>query len=433
MNKEEAEQYIYQSYLRAERYQSFATKDADKRKPELTREIIEKKAKTPCAVVTGSKGKGSVANMISQLLRTNYKVGLMTSPHLIDFCERFRVDGRQISDEDFIRILSDCREELDAIDRTLPLDVCISPMGIQADLALTYFNEKQTDFNVFECGKGAKYDDVNNIPHEYAVINRIFLEHTRELGETLSQIAADKAHVITGEQKCVYVADQQPEAMQQILDRAQSLHVPLKIYGRDFVAEKLHYSNNGMQFDVVTDKNRYENIVIPILGDFQARNCALALALCEDVLPEMDLDRQKEQLLQLKWPGRMEILSKDPLILLDACVNPASCDEVCKVLGNLGVERITLVVGIPDDKDYVGVIQKMRHLTGQLILTKSQSPHYRFTPKQCDVLRRQGMSALWTDSVDEALQAAGRLSNPIVILATTSVVSEIEEYKEHFL
>ena len=291
MNKEEAEQYIYQSYLRAERYQSFATKDADKRKPELTREIIEKKAKTPCAVVTGSKGKGSVANMISQLLRTNYKVGLMTSPHLIDFCERFRVDGRQISDEDFIRILSDCREELDAIDRTLPLDVCISPMGIQADLALTYFNEKQTDFNVFECGKGAKYDDVNNIPHEYAVINRIFLEHTRELGGTLSQIAADKAHAITGEQKCVYVADQQPEAMQQILDRAQSLHVPLKIYGRDFVAEKLHYSNNGIQFDVVTDKNRYENIVIPILGDFQARNCALALALCEDVLPEMDLDR----------------------------------------------------------------------------------------------------------------------------------------------
>ena len=173
MNRNEAEDFVYKSYLKAQKFQTYEAKDREKRRNDLTYDLLRKESKIPCCVVTGSKGKGSVANMISQILQTKYTVGLMTSPHIVDFCERFQVNGGKISDEDFAYYMSSIEEEIEAIDNTLPKEVCISPMGIQAYIALKYFQSKKTDFNVFECGKGAKYDDVNNIKHDYAIINTI--------------------------------------------------------------------------------------------------------------------------------------------------------------------------------------------------------------------------------------------------------------------
>ena len=256
----EAEDFVYASYLRAATHQDYAAQDAGKRHPELTRSLLRQKSMAPCVVVTGSKGKGSVANMISRILQTNLSVGLMTSPHITDFRERFRVNDTMISEIDFCRLMAEIQQEILDIASDLPDSVCISPMGIQADLALTYFSEKHTDFNVFECGKGAKYDDVNNIRHDYAVINRIFLEHTRELGDTLTAIAEDKSHVITGEQKCVYFAEQEPEVLKVLVRRAEMLQVPYKFYGRDFQAENIRYTCSGMLFDVVIGRTSGEKL-----------------------------------------------------------------------------------------------------------------------------------------------------------------------------
>ena len=220
MNRKEAEDFVYKSYLKAQKYQTYEAKDSEKRRNDLTYSLLYEESNIPCCVITGSKGKGSVANMVSQILQTKYTVGLMTSPHIVDFCERFQVNGGKISDEDFAFYMSSIEEKIETIDSSLPKDVCISPMGIQAYMALKYFQGKKTDFHVFECGKGAKYDDVNNIKHEYAIINTIFLEHTRELGETLEEIAEDKAHVINGEQKCVYVGWQEERVLEVIKNRA---------------------------------------------------------------------------------------------------------------------------------------------------------------------------------------------------------------------
>ena len=283
----EAEDFVYASYLQAATHQDYAAKDAGKRHPELTRSLLRQKSITPCVVVTGSKGKGSVANMISRILQTNLSVGLMTSPHITDFRERFRINDTMISEADFCRLMAEIRPEILDIASDLPDSVCISPMGIQADLALTYFSKKHTDFNVFECGKGAKYDDVNNILHDYAVINRIFLEHTRELGDTLTAIAEDKSHVITGEQKCVYFAEQEHEVLEVLVRRAEAMQVPYKIYGRDFQAENIRYTCSGMQFDVAIGQTVYPDLQIPLLGEHQAKNCALALAVCMDVMADL--------------------------------------------------------------------------------------------------------------------------------------------------
>lgn len=135
---------------------------------------------------------------------------------------------------------------------------------------------------------------MNNIRHDYAVINRIFLEHTRELGDTLAAIAEDKSHVITGEQKCVYFAEQKHEVQEVLIRRAEAMQVPYKIYGRDFQAENIRYTCSGMLFDVVIGDNIYPDLQIPLLGEHQAKNCALALAVCMDVMA--DLCRESDTL-----------------------------------------------------------------------------------------------------------------------------------------
>ena len=430
----EAEDFVYASYLQAATHLDYAAKDAGKRHPELTRSLLRQKSITPCVVVTGSKGKGSVTNMISRILQTNLCVGLMTSPHITDFRERFRINDTMISEADFCRLMAQIQPEILDIASDLPESVCISPMGIQADLALSYFSEKLTDFNVFECGKGAEYDDVNNIRHDYAVINRIFLEHTRELGDTLTAIAEDKSHVITGEQKCVYFAEQKYEVLEVLIRRAEAMQVPYKIYGRDFQAENIRYTCSGMQFDVVIGQTVYPDLQIPLLGEHQAKNCALALAVCVDVMTDLyresttfSMPAVRENLSLLHWPGRMEILRSDPFVLLDACINSASCENVKEVLRHLGIQNCTVIVGIPEDKDYVGVVRSMKDMTGRIILTKSGNPHYHFSQKQQEFLAREEIPAEWTDSVEQALTLAGSCPDPIVILGTTSVISKVEQ------
>ena len=433
--QKEAEDFVYASYLRAAAHQDYAAKDAGKRHPELTRSLLRQKSITPCVVVTGSKGKGSVANMISRILQTNLCVGLMTSPHITDFRERFRVNDTMISEADFCRLMAQIQPEILDIASDLPESVCISPMGIQADLALTYFSEKHTAFNVFECGKGAKYDDVNNIRHDYAVINRIFLEHTRELGDTLAAIAEDKSHVITGEQKCVYFAEQEPEVLEVLVRRAEAMQVPYKIYGRDFQAENIRYTCSGMLFDVVIGDNIYPDLQIPLLGEHQAKNCALALAVCMDVMADLcrksktfSMPAVRNNLSLLHWPGRMEVLRFDPFVLLDACINSASCENVKEVLRHLGISNCTVIVGIPEDKDYAGVVRSMKNVAARIILTRSQNPHYHFSQHQREVLMQEGILTEWTDSVKQALNLANSFSDAIVILGTTSVISETEQY-----
>lgn len=427
MTKQQAEDFVYKSYLKASKYQSYHTKDSEKRRNDLTFDLLHEKSKTPCTVITGSKGKGSVANMISQILQSEYTVGLMTSPHIVDFCERFQVNSVKISDEDFIKNISLIQDEIDTLDSSIPKNVCISPMGIQAYLALNYFESCNTGFNIFECGKGAKFDDINNIKHDYAVINSIFLEHTRELGETLEEIVEDKSHVITGEQRCVYVAEQTPKVLEIIQNRANHLNVPLKIYGTDFYADNIQYTNEGMLFDIIIEELIYPDILIPLLGEHQAKNCALAFALCRDILNNLDLNRIKNNLSKINWPGRMEVISNEPFTLLDACINSAACDNVITVLDYLTIDSATIIVGIPDDKDYQGVVKAMEKKSSSIILTKSQNPHYIFTQNQQYELQKMGLKTFWTESVPEALCLAKEKNDPIVILGTTSVIAEVKK------
>lgn len=456
MNRKEAEDFVYSSYLRAEKYHGYEEKDAERRHPEFTRELLRKKSGTPAAIVTGSKGKGSVSKMIAEILQTKFTVGLMTSPHIEDFCERFQVNGEKVSSPLFSMLMEEIRPEIEEIDRKIPKEFCVSPMGIQADFALTWFRSRKTDFNVFECGKGAKLDDVNNILHDYAVMNSVFLEHRRELGNTIAEIAEDKAHVITGREKAVFVGEQTEEAMAVIEKRAALFSVPLKVYGRDFWEENLRTEHTGIVFDLYVFGKRYRDIRLPLLGDFQAKNCALAMAVSEtvfsdlsprsDVLPEsprsamlpespemgenLEMDAVRRRLSEINWPGRLELISGEPFILLDCCINRVSTKAVKAVLAERKIEKPVSIIAIPEDKDYRGVAQEMYPLSESVILTRTNNPHYHFSEKQCERMAEEGIATEWAENFTEAMKKAEEKGLPIVILGTTSLLPEVKTWQK---
>lgn len=442
MNRKEAEDFVYSSYLRAEKYHVYEEKDAERRHPEFTRELLRKKSGTPAAIVTGSKGKGSVSKMIAEILQTKFTVGLMTSPHIEDFCERFQVNGEKVSSPLFSMLMEEICPEIEEIDRKIPKEFCVSPMGIQADFALTWFRSRKTDFNVFECGKGAKLDDVNNILHDYAVINSVFLEHRRELGNTIAEIAEDKAHVITGREKAVFVGEQTKEAMAVIEKRAALFSVPLKVYGRDFWEENLRTEHTGIVFDLYVFGKRYRDIRLPLLGDFQAKNCALAMAVSETVFSDLsdkstemgktlEMDAVRRRLSKINWPGRLELISGEPFILLDCCINRVSTKAVKAVLAERKIEKPVSIIAIPEDKDYRGVVQEMYPLSESVILTRTNNPHYHFSEKQCERMAEEGIATEWAEDFTEAMKKAEEKGLPIVILGTTSLLPEVKNWQKH--
>lgn len=479
MNRKEAEDFVYSSYLRAEKYHVYEEKDVERRHPEFTRELLQKKSGTSAAIVTGSKGKGSVSKMIAEILQTKFNVGLMTSPHIEDFCERFQVNGEKVSSSLFSMLMEEIRPEIEEIDRKIPKEFCVSPMGIQADFALTWFRSRKTDFNVFECGKGAKLDDVNNILHDYAVINSVFLEHRRELGNTIAEIAEDKAHVITGREKAVFVGEQTEESMAVIENRAALFSVPLKVYGRDFWEENLRTEQTGIVFDLCIFGKRYRDIRLPLLGDFQAKNCALAMAVSETVFSDLsekasvveesmpntenlpsaesahsasvkgsksscsvmrskstemgktfEMDAVRRRLSEINWPGRLELISGEPFILLDCCINRISTKAVKAVLAERKIEKPVSIIAIPEDKDYRGVVQEMYPLSESIILTRTHNPHYHFSEKQCERMAEEGIATEWAEDFTEAMKKAEEKGLPIVILGTTSLLPEVKNWQK---
>lgn len=422
--KKQAEDLIYRSYMLVGKRLKYDAPDSEKRHPEYTRAIIrqlDKRCGRENILVTGSKGKGSVSVMISGLLRAHGKnTGLLTSPHIFDFNERICVNGEYISDEDLIKYCEKIAPTLELIDMTIAETEYISPIAAQVLVALLHFYGK-TDYNIFECGKGVLYDDVNNLSRSYSVINKIFLEHTRELGDSLEKIAFDKAHLIVKGQKCAYTSAQRPEVMEILEKRAAQTDVRLKACGREFFCENIVSNESGTYFDVITPKKRYKNIRIPLLGMHQAENFALALMLCEDILDNISEEKVLSAANGLVWRGRLEIVSKDPLIVADCCINRESARLAKEVLKGLKKTSLAAVIAVPSDKDYSGVAGEISEIADKIIFTQIKNPHYKFEKKQADCIK----GAYFAEDIKTAVNMARQCADTVCILGTAAMLAEV--------
>ena len=157
-----------------------------------------------------------------------------------------------------------------------------------------------------------------------------------------------------------------------------------------------------------------------------AENAAMAVAAALHVYPDLSDSEIRDALRRVKWPGRMEILRREPLTILDACINRSSCDQVIETMRILGIEIPDIIIGIPDDKDFPGVAEAMAPYANDIILTRSSNRHYTFTERQKEILSRMNITCRTSSGIFEALELTEG-SRPVVILGTTSLISDTEQ------
>ena len=429
MTREEAEDFIYSYYMEVLPRTRYSDADGMKRDPRLTEEIIRRRHSGGLSVaVTGSKGKGSVAYILSRILGTSIRCGLMVSPHISRFNERFSVSGEYITDTEFIDIVSEIKDDFERIWNRSDKKTAISPIGIQTVIAEEYFKRHGVLAQIYECGKGVRYDDVKNVPATYAVINSIFPEHKRELGPLLSDIAEDKADIIRPGVRACFSAGQDETVLSIIRERAAREGTALYVYGEDFEASDITYSGSGMKCDIRIGDDVVKGLEISLMGEHQCRNLALALALSKEILGlklDQNMDRVREVLKELRWPGRLSVIRRSPLVMVDCCINRMSAKSALDTTEQLGARDAAFILAIPDDKDYTGVAREVSKRGYDIILTRAVNPHYRFEGIQQGELFRQGIKADYRDSLASALDDTK--ARPVIILGTTAILNEVKE------
>ncbi len=322
--------------------------------------------------IAGTNGKGSVAAMLEAvLLRAGYKVGFYSSPHLVRFTERFRVGGQEIQPEQAASVASDV---LDVIAPGHP------PTFFEATtaMALLYFAREGTDIAIMETGMGGRLDATNVITPVVSVITNISLEHQAFLGSRLLDIAAEKAGIIKSGVDLVTGA-KQPKVISYLNVRCREEAAPFWRLGKD-----VRYRMTGSCLDYYGFKRRIHGLALGLKGQFQGRNGALSLAVVE-LLEEKGFEISTQNiaagLRHARWPGRMQVVSRRPDVVLDGAHNPTAVRELVRaVRRGFGYRRLILVIGVMEDKDLKGIVSGIVPAADYVIFTKPA--YYRSAPPE---------------------------------------------------
>ncbi len=295
--------------------------------------------------IAGSNGKGSTAVMLERILReASLDVGLYTSPDLNDFRERIRTNGRKVPKD---RVRSFVEEIKPCVSRLRGEGDCPTYFEVLTVLALQYFGNEDVDVAVLEVGIGGRHDATSVVDPVASAVTNVSLEHTDILGETVQEIARDKAQVAPDGKRLVTSAS--GEALEAI--RAETEVVTVGEAETDIVAREgemtsrveTSVSISGPDWDVATN--------LPLLGQHQATNAGVAAALARQV-SDVDTTVIERGLRSTQWPGRFEVMSTDPLVILDGAHNPAACRTVADLVGRYEFDETHLVFGAMKEKDH---------------------------------------------------------------------------------
>jgi len=378
--------------------------------------------------VAGSKGKGSTAAMIAAGLRAaGYKTGLYTSPHLVTLRERIQVDGKPILKRELESTVARMRPHVEAVDHDKTYGE-LSTFELLTAAAFMYFQQKEVDFQVLETGLGGRLDATNVVTPEVCVITSISLDHTEVLGDTLDKIAAEKAGIIKPGRTVVSSA-QAEEAAAVIRETCQRQEARLISVGSDITWRKLNSNLSGQSLEVKGLGGTY-NLTIPLLGAHQLQNAATAVAALEVLgVPQKSIETG---LAKTYWPGRLQILRRRPLLVVDGAHNRDSASKLKEALEQyFHFDHLILIIGTSADKDVAGIIEELAPLAQGIIVTRSRHPRATKPEVLVGEFARLGVKAEVAEdvasAVAEALRRAGRKD---LICATGSLflVAEVIEY-----
>ncbi len=338
------------------------------------------------AHVTGTKGKGSTAHMIASVVSAaGLKVGLFTSPHLVELEERIAIDSTPIDREELRELVGRAYAH---IERMKGAGEASAPtfFEIMTCLGLLHFQDREVDLAVMEVGLGGRLDATNVITPLVSLITPVSIDHILQLGTRVSEIAAEKAGIIKPGIPVV-CAPQAPEALRVIEEAVQHQSAPLYLVGRDVLVrdlEVLSFPRVGARFSLRARWWNLEGLEIFLVGGHQVENAAAAVAAVQ-ILRERGLDIRdhdvREGLKRARAPARIEVVSTSPLTVLDGAHNVASMRALVAALeNNFPPARRVLLFGIAKDKDVEGVLSEILPLVGEVVLTGTGSP--RAAPPQ---------------------------------------------------
>jgi dihydrofolate synthase/folylpolyglutamate synthase len=322
-------------------------------------------------LVAGTKGKGSVVAMIASAFQAaGYRTGRYTSPHLHTVRERIVVNGQMISEESFVALVRYLKPHIEAIKGLTYFEAITA-------LAFLYFAQQGVDLAALEVGLGGRLDATNVVRPQVAVITSLSLDHTALLGDTVAQIAREKAGIIK-EGMPVVSAPQPPEALAVIEEVCREKGARLTVVGRDWTWEAGEASLEGQGFKVQTSNFKVQRLWIPLLGRHELINATVAVAAIH-LLGEQGIvvppTAVAEGLRRVRWPGRMEILNKSPLLVVDGAHNGDSARRLAEALREVFTyRRLILVFGASADKDIVGMLRELLPWAKTLILTQARHP-----------------------------------------------------------
>jgi dihydrofolate synthase/folylpolyglutamate synthase len=374
--------------------------------------------------IAGTNGKGSTAAMSAAMLQAaGHRVGLYTSPHLVEFSERIRVDGRMISEADIGRLA-------EVLQKAAEPDLLPTFFECTTAMALQYFAEAQVDVAVLEVGLGGRFDATNVVTPVACAVTTIALDHQEYLGTTLSSVAYEKAGIIKPLVPVVVgrMSDEAGETIEQV---AEERGAPLSRLGREFevagMPERFRFSGRT---------RRYDNLVCSLSGAHQVDNCACALSLIE-AAGERGLDvgetAVREGLRTVQWPGRLEVVDRTPLVVLDGAHNPAAAAAIAEYMQAFRrvnpESRVILVLGMMRDKDHLGFAKPFRGLVDQVVLTQAGLSRSATVDELYGALQELWPSARAEAVSADALTLARRLARTQDLICVTGSLMLIGDVK----
>jgi dihydrofolate synthase/folylpolyglutamate synthase len=321
--------------------------------------------------VAGTNGKGSVCAMLASILQSaGYRVGLMPKPHLISYTERIQVDQRPIAEADFAALITELQPVINKVASELGPP---TEFEILTSAALYYFARAGIDLLVCEVGLGGRLDSTNVLDLGISVITNIALDHTQHLGSTLEAIAAEKAGILKPDSLAITGA--QPPALAVIEARAREQHIPLLRLGHEIEVSAVDRDWAGVQATVSTPAGTYRDLRVPLLGLHQADNAALAVAAIDALRSRgwnISDGALRDGLARTRWPGRLEVIDRDPIVLVDGAHNPAGLERSLAAVQKLAKGRrpIVIVFGAMKDKDLPSMLALLRSANAPVIFSR---------------------------------------------------------------
>lgn len=382
--------------------------------------------------ITGTNGKGSVAAMVASALTTaGYTTGLYTSPHLQSWRERIRVNGKLISEAELAQLVTNLKPEVEAANQRARYGK-LTTFELLTVLAFAYFGQRGVELQVLEVGMGGKFDATSVIKPLVCLLAPISLDHTDVLGTTLAEIAAEKCGIIKPG-STVVSSPQAPEVLGVIRENCRRCGAPLITIGSDITWQGLGFDLEQQQLRVEGRKGSYE-LSIPLLGQHQLVNAATAVAALE-VLADKGFKITRESITKglklVSWPGRLQILNRRPLVVVDGAHNPGAARSLAQAIKQyFNFKRAILVMGTSNDKDIGGIVYELFPLFDKVIVTRSRHPRAMAPAPLVAEFARHGVEAEVAADIPSALSRALAIAGEgdlVCIAGSLFVVAETME------